>query len=326
MPTVHEPQTREEIQRQFTQLQRRHEAAASQISTKAEAAEQAKHRELVQKAADYTVESIVNGLAKLQLDFGRAVDQIAVELDEESSKLPLMRRAIEVERARLEQLQGTVVAAEALAILEKDHAMSLAELDEQIAKARQALADEMAQVREGWQREDDERTTTQAEQAEFLAKERKQAEGDHAYELARQAQLESDQRAHKRLEVERQLTEEEQAKGKDWAAREKVLADEAERITELRAKVAGFAEALEQAAKEAREKAIASVNREAKFELEMLDKQHGSDVKVFELKVQTLEERIARQAALITELSGKLDSTIAKSQSLAEQAFRRPNA
>ena len=160
MPTVHEPQTREEIQRQFTQLQRRHEAAASQISTKAEAAEQAKHRELVQKAADYTVESIVNGLAKLQLDFGRSVDQIAVELDEESSKLPLMRRAIEVERARLEQLQGTVVAAEALAILEKDHAMSLAELDEQIAKARQALADEMAQVREGWQREDDERTTT----------------------------------------------------------------------------------------------------------------------------------------------------------------------
>lgn len=325
MSTVHEPHTREEIQREFNQLQRKHEAAASQISTKAEEAEQAKHRELVEKAAQYTVESIVNGLAKLQLGFGRSVDEIATQLDEESSKLGQMRRAIEVERARLERLQGTVVAAEALAILERDRSQSLAALEEEVAEARKALADEIAEVREGWTLEEEELAQANAEYSEQLTKERKQAAEDHEYEQARLAQVEADERATKRLEVERELADAEALKSKDWAAREKVLDENAERIAELRTKVEGFATALDEAAKGAREKAIVSVNREAKFELEMLDKQHESDVKVFELKVQTLEERIARQAALIVELSSKLDSTIAKSQNLAEQAFQRPN-
>ncbi|MEM9461249.1 MAG: hypothetical protein AAGF11_44205 [Myxococcota bacterium] len=326
MSTVHEPQTREEIQKEFNQLQRKHEAAASQISTKAEEAEQAKHRELVEQAAEYTVESIVNGLAKLQLGFGRAVDEIATQLDSESSKLEQLRRAIEVERARLERLEGTVVAAEALAILEQDRRQKQSALEEEIAEARRSLADETAEVREGWAREEQELALANTEHTEQQAKERTQAAEDHEYEQARIAKVDADERALERLEVERQLADQEAVKAKDWAARQKVLDDDAERIAELRTKVEGLADALDEAAKGAREKAIVSINREAKFELEMLDKQHESDVKVFELKVQTLEERITRQAALITELSGKLDSTIAKSQNLAEQAFQRPSA
>jgi len=326
MTTSHEPKSREQIQAAFATLQRQHQARASQISTKAEEAERRKHRELVERAAEYTVESIVNGLAKLQLGFGRAVDEIAGQLDEESSKLGQMRRAIEVERARLEQLQGTVVAAEALAILEQDHRKGLTELEDRVTQARKAIGDERVAMREAWQREEEERTRTNEERAEQLAKERKQAEEEHAYEQARLAQVEADQRTVQRRELERELAEQEAAKGKDWAAREKLLADDGERIEQLRTKVAGFAEALEQAAKQAREKAIASINREAKHELEVLDKQHASDLEVFELKVQTLEERIVRQAALITELSTKLDSTITKSQDLASQAFHRPNA
>jgi len=326
MSTAQEPKTREEIQREFGQLLRRHEARASQISTKAEEAEQAKHRELVERAAEYTVESIVNGLAKLQLGFGRAVDQIADQLDGESSKLGDMRRAIEVERARLEQLQGTVVAAEALAILEQDHGRSLAELDQEMARAREALADESAQMRESWLREDEQLARASQEFDEQQAKDRKQAEEEHAYEQARLGRVEADAKAAQRRAVERELAEQEAVKAKDWGAREKVLVDASEELGQLRTKVAGFADALDQAAKAAREKAISKVDRETKFELEMLDKQHGSDVLVYELKVQTLEERIVRQSALIEELSTKLDATIAKSQNLAEQAFHRPNA
>ncbi len=87
-----------------------------------------------------------------------------------------------------------------------------------------------------------------------------------------------------------------------------------------------FAAELEAASNKARDKAITAVNREAKFEVEMLEKEHDGNVKVFELKVQTLEERIARQSTLITDLNTKLDATIAKSQGLAEQAFKRPNS
>lgn len=326
MAVAQEPKTREEIQKEFNQLLRTHEQRASQISTKAEEAVQVKDREVVERAAGYTVETIINSLAKLQLGFGSSVEAIAGQLEAESSKLGELRRAIEVESQRLEQLRSTVVAAEALAILKQDSQQKLAALAEQAEQARKQLADEQAGFREQWQRE---REDAEAEQAEYdaaRAKERLQAEEEHKYERERLAKIEADDNANKRTAVERRLADEEAVKSKDWAAREKALDKRVAEIEQLRTKVAGFAAELEAGSNKARDKAIAAVNREAKFELEMLEKEHDAFVKVSELKVQTLEERIARQAALIADLNAKLDATIAKSQGLAEQAFKRPQS
>ena len=324
MAVVHEPKTREEIQKEFNQLLRTHEQRASQISTKAEEAVQVKDREVVDRAAGYTVETIINSLAKLQLGFGSSVEAIAGQLEAESRKLGELRRAIEVESQRLEQLRSTVVAAEALAILKQDSQQKLAALAEQSQQARKQLADEQAGLREQWQREREEADAAAAEYEAAQAKERQQAEEEHKYTREQLAKIEADENAVKRTAVERKLADEEAVKSKDWAGREKALEKRAAEIEQLRTKVAGFAAELDAASNKARDKAIAGVNKEAKFELEMLEKEHDANVKVFELKVQTLEERIARQSALIADLNTKLDATIAKSQGLAEQAFKRP--
>ncbi|MFO0589557.1 MAG: hypothetical protein U0441_18610 [Polyangiaceae bacterium] len=326
MAVVHEPKTREEIQKEFNQLLRTHEQRASQISTKAEEAVQIKDRELVERAAGYTVETIINSLAKLQLGFGSAVESIAAQLQAESDKLGELRRAIEVEAQRLEQLRATVVAAEALAILKQDSQQKLAALTAEADLAKKQLADEQTAVREQWQKESEEAKSAAAEHEAAQSKERKRAEEEHKYERERLAKIEADDNATKRTAQERKLADEAAIKNKDWAAREKALDKRAADIAELRAKVAGFGAELEAAATKAREKAIAAVNRDAKFEMDMLEKEHDANVKVFELKVKTLEERIARQTALIADLNVKLDATIAKSQGLAEQAFKRPTA
>ncbi|MCA9709143.1 MAG: hypothetical protein KDK70_25085 [Myxococcales bacterium] len=324
MSAVHEPKSREQIQEEFKKLLRTHEQRASQISTKAQEAEQVKDRELVGRAAGYTVESIINSLAKLQLGFGSAVDAIASQLGEESSKLEELRRAIEVEGERLEDLRATVVAAEALAILKQDGAQRMAAFEQQAKDAKEALEQEMAKTREGWKNDQSEQEAASEEFEALQVKERSQAEEDHKYEVERRLKVEADNDTLRRRELERRLAEEEAAKVKDWAAREKALDERAEELAKLRAKVAGFEAELEEAANKARDKAIANINREAKFEMDMLDKEHDGNVKVFELKVQTLEEQIARQTALIAELNTKLDATIAKSQNLAEQAFKSP--
>lgn len=324
MAVVHEPKTRDEIQKEFNQLLRTHEQRASQISTKAEEAVQIKDRELVERAAGYTVETIINSLAKLQLGFGSAVESIAAQLQTESDKLGELRRAIEVEAQRLEQLRATVVAAEALAILKQDSQQKLAALTAEADQAKKQLADEQTAVREQWQKEAEEAKAAAAEHEATQAKERKRAEEEHKYERERLAKIEADDNATKRTALERKIADEAAVKNKDWAAREKALDKRATEIEQLRAKVAGFGAELEAAATKAREKAIAAVNRDAKFEMDMLEKEHDANVKVFELKVKTLEERIERQTALIADLNVKLDATIAKSQGLAEQAFKRP--
>ena len=324
MAVVHEPKTRDEIQKEFNTLLRTHEQRASQISTKAEEAVQIKDRELVERAAGYTVETIINSLAKLQLGFGSAVESIAGQLQTESDKLGELRRAIEVEAQRLEQLRATVVAAEALAILKQDTQQKLAALTAEADVAKKQLADEQTAVREQWQKESEDAKAAAAEHDANLAKDRKRAEEEHKYERERLAKIEADDNAVKRTALERKIADEAALKNKDWAAREKALDKRQAEIEQLRTKVAGFGAELEAAATKAREKAIAAINRDAKFEMEMLEKEHDANVKVFELKVKTLEERIARQTALIADLNVKLDATIAKSQGLAEQAFKRP--
>ncbi len=326
MSAVQEPKSREQIQDEFKKLLRKHEQEASQISTKAQEAEQVKDRELVERAADYTVESIINSLAKLQLGFGSAVDAIAGQLGDESSKLGELRRAIEVENERLASLRATVVAAEALAILKQDAEQKLAAFDEEAKEAKASLEEDIADKRESWKQDEADLAAAAAEYEAEQAKDRAQTEADHKYELERKAKVESDQNAATRLELERRLADEEAVKSKDWAAREKALDERKEDIEKLRTKVEGFDSELSEAASKAREKAIANINRDAKFELEMLEKEHDGNVKVFELKVQTLEDRIKRQAEQIAELNTKLDATIAKSQGLAEQAFQRPTS
>ncbi len=326
MSVVHQPQSRDEIQRQFGSLLRKHEARASQITTKAEEAEQRQRAQLVDHAAGYTVESIVNGLAKLQLGFGTAVDEIAGKLETQANTRGDLRDAIEVERERLEQLQDTVVAAEALAILAQDRSQKLEAFEAKAKAARADLAEQIAETRQTWAQQQELAAQQTADSGELRAKERTQAEEAERYELARQHKVDEDARATQRLELERELAADEATRAKDWDAREKVLSEDAEKIAALRTRVATFEDELAESTKAAREKAIAAVHREAKFELEMLEKEHEGNVKVSELKVQTLAEQIERQAALIVDLDAKLDATIAKSQNLAEQAFVRPNA
>ena len=292
MSALSEPRSREEIQKAFNQLLRTHEAEASKIATKAQEAEQLKDREIVERAAGYTVESIINSLAKLQLSFGSAVDEIAAQLGGESGKLDEVRRSIEVEKKRLDQLRNIIVAAEALAILEQDHAQKLAAFEENAEESRAELRDEIAAEREEWEQEKKEAEAAAKEYEESQAKERKQTEEDHKYDAERQDKVTNDENADRRRQLERELADQEAAREKEWAAREKVLDDDADKIEELRTKVAGFADKLSEAKQKARDKAIAAVNRDAKFEAEMLEKEQASNLQVYELRVQTLEERI----------------------------------
>lgn len=324
MSTQNEPKSREEIQKAFAPLLRSHQAKASQISTKAEEAELAKDREVVERASTYTVETIVNGLAKLQLEFGSSIEDIANQLSVESDKLGELQRAIQVEARRLDSLRHTILAAEALSILKQDHKQKLDALEERVAEQRSGLEDDINETRAEWEREAKEHEAALAEYTASQDKERTQASEDHKYESERQKRIDSDADAERRRDLERQLADEEANKAKDWSAREKVLSEAEDKLAELRTKVEAFPTELEEAVKKARDKAIASVNREARFDAEMADKEHQANTKVAELKIQTLEQSIKAQEAQIADLNEKLDATIAKSQNLAEQAFKRP--
>lgn len=313
--------SKDDILKAFKALLRAHENQAGQIATKAEEAAKAQEREVVDKAAGYTVESIVKGLADLQLSFSAELDRLSETLESESSKLSELQRAIVVEAARLKDLQNTKVAAEALAILKHENAETMADFEKDAAEKRTDLDENIESTRKSWAEEAEEFTASVAAYDENLTKDRAQAEADYQYDKERKEKIEADQYTEKKRLLERNLAETEAQKEKDWSAREKVLTENAEEIAELRAKVEAFPTELEEAVTKAREGGIRSATNDAKVDAELLEKEIEGNIKVYELRISSLESTITEQNAQIAKLLEQLNTASVQSQDLAVKAI-----
>lgn len=322
MSTLRDPRSRDEILKAFAPLLRNFEAQVAVVATKAEAAQEAADREVVARAAGYSVESIVKGLAELQLSFGGAIDALAQNLEAESVKLAELQRAIEVERRRHDALQSTRVAADALEILKQDHARKMEALIAADAAAQAQLDREIADTRAAWARSQAERDVAEAEYQANLARERGQAEADYTYDLERRRKVGVDAQTERRRLLERELGELLTAKEKEWGAREEVLRAASATIEALRPEVAGFEAAIEEAAKKARERGLAVVTRDAKHEAELLAREVAANLEVYDLKIKALDEAITQQSAEIDALGKQLAEALAQAQNLAHKAMQ----
>ena len=321
MTSVNTPMSRDDVLKTFAPLLQSFGQGPAQVATKAEAAEQAKAREIVERAASYTVESIIKSLADLQVGLGGAIDSLAEKLEQEASKLGELRHALTSEGRRLHELRNIRVAAEALEILIQDHAKKAKALDDKATSERQELDDKVGKQRDAWAREQTDRVAALAESEANLAKERRAKEEQYTYELERQRKLGADEYAEKKRLLDRGLAESAAAKGKNWGEREQVLAAAAGEIEALRTRVEGLPRQLEEEGKKARERAIGRVTAEAKHDAELLEKESAANIQVFELKIHSIEERIGRQVAQINDLQKQLATALEQTQVLAQKAI-----
>lgn len=321
MSSVIVPKSRDEVLKSFSPLLQKHLQQAAQPATRAEAAERVKLREAVERAAQYTSETIIKGLAELQVNFGVAVEALAERLASEASKLDELRRAIAAESARVEDLRHVRIAAEALEILHQDDAKRLAALEEKFAGELRELEEKITRQQDAWAKDEAEKAAAQAEADASQAKERTADEERHAYEAERQRRLVADEFAEKRRLLERQLTETQAQRDKDWDGREKLLAAATAEIEALRAKAAGYAKELEDAGKSAREKVIVRVSADSKVDAELSSRDHAANIEVNELKIKSLEDRIDKQRSQIAELNTQLTAALSQTQGLAQKAI-----
>jgi hypothetical protein len=297
------------ILQNFQQILADKKKIESKVETKEQSAEKAKSKQLLEVASTYTIDSIVKGLADLQLDFGSITSGLSEKLKAESSKLDELKRAIEIEAEQLQELQQVRVVADALHILTQEHREKLTLLEQNSANQRETLEKDTTQKRKIWEKEQQEFDAAFQEQTALTTKQRQQEAADYQYEL---------QRGRK---IERQLQESTREKNKNWAEREKALSDNQAEFEENQRKAAGFEEELKQAYTKAKEEAIQEVSREAKVKADLADKEWEGSKQGYELKVQSLQQTIARQTEQIAEISAQLQATMKQAQDLAMKAF-----
>jgi hypothetical protein len=130
----------------FSQLLAEYQQRESKVATKEEEAEKEKSQQLLTKAANYTVDNIVNGMASLQLDFGNVIHQLTETLTTESDKLEELKKAIAVERQHLQQLSQVRLVADALHILRQEHQEKLRQLETRTSQQKEII--EVEQITE----------------------------------------------------------------------------------------------------------------------------------------------------------------------------------
>jgi len=96
---------KEQLKQAFQQIVADKKKSEFKIATRQEIAENEKNQQVLEVASTYTVDSIIKGLADLQLEFGSIVRQLSEKLANENSKLDELKLAIEIEVQHLQELQ-----------------------------------------------------------------------------------------------------------------------------------------------------------------------------------------------------------------------------
>jgi hypothetical protein len=294
---------------------------SSKVATKEEEAQLAKNKEIVARAANYTVDTIVKGMADLQLEFGSIVSELSEKLTSEVEKLTEAKQAIEIETQHRTELQKIRVVADALYIITQEHQQSLKAIEQQLTSEQEELVKEQTQVRKNWAQNAKEYAEQQAELATITAKERQKEQDEFQYKLTRDRQLQADTYAETKRNQEQEIQSRDREQQKQWKEREKFLKDNQKLLDENLAKVAAFPDELEEAVKKAREEAIKETSADAKVKADLFEKEWEGAKQGYEMKIQSLERVVERQSEQITAMTEQLQAVMNQAQSLAMRAF-----
>jgi len=293
----------------------------SKVATKEEEAQLVKNKEIVTKAATYTVDTIVKGMADLQLEFGSIINGLSDRLTVEVEKLTEVKQSIEIETQHRSELQQVRVVADALHIITQEHQQSLKAIEQDLAADRENLEKEQTNLRKQWERTDRDYTEQQTELATIAAKDRQKEQDEVQYKVTRDRQLQNDLYTETKRNQEQDLQSQDREKQKQWKEREKFLKDRQKLADENTAKITAFPTELEEAVKKAREEAIKETSSDAKVKADLAEKAWEGTKQGFEMKIQSLERTIERHNEQIVAMTTQLQTVMNQAQSLAMKAF-----
>ncbi|MBU7581436.1 MAG: hypothetical protein KAF91_00725 [Nostoc sp. TH1S01] len=271
----------------------------------------------IQQKMNYTIES----LAKIQLGFGSAANELSEQLTTQASKLGEIRQSVETEIIALKQLHNLEVAEDTLNTLITAYEDNSKAYQEEYNQRYEVLSQEILEQRIAWQKEQDEYKQSIKERNDNLNKTRQRDTAEYKYDLELQRNLKSDEYEQAQKTLYKQLEEFQQETEKQWAEREKQIAEREKQFEEAKAKVEVFPKEKEAAIKKASEEGKGIAHYQAKVKADLYAKEVEGQKRFYEQRLQSLEQTITNQETRIQNLSKQLESALKQVQDLAVKAI-----
>jgi uncharacterized coiled-coil protein SlyX len=271
----------------------------------------------VQEKMNNTIES----LAKIQLGFGSAANELSEQLAMKASRLEEIRGTLEAEIQQLTQLHNLEISDDILDTLIQAYEDNSKAYQEEYSQRSEVLFQEILDQRNTWGKEQEEHQRAIKERNENLHKTRQRDVSGYKYNLELQRQLETDEYEQGQKALYKLLEELLQEIEKEWAEREKAISEREKQFEEFKAKVEAFPKDKEAAIKKATEEGKGIAHYQAKVKSDLYSKEVEGQKRFYEQRLHSLEQTITNQETRIQNLSKQLESALKQVQDLAVKAI-----
>ena len=288
--------------------------------------ERAEKQEIVETAAQNSVEKIVKGLADLKLGITKSLDEMEEQLISEFKKLNGIRQAITIEEKNLEEIHEIRANADSLATLLLAQTEKRQAFETEMAQKSSEFEAEMTQKRLLWKKEQEDHERLIKERDAEVKKTRQREEEEYTYNRQLQRKKDQDSYAANKAALEKELEEKRLTLEKTWSEREAALSAQEQEIKALRVQVESFPAELEKATKETAQAAIEKLQLTYRHEAEMLAKETQGESKLNQQIVASLQAKIKEQEEQIRQLTQRADEAGTQVQNIAVRAIEGASA
>ncbi|PLZ90686.1 MULTISPECIES: hypothetical protein [Fischerella] len=271
----------------------------------------------IQQKMNFTIES----LAKIQLGFGSAANELSEQLTTQASKLAEIRQLVENEVQQLKELHNLEISEDILDNLIQNYEENAKDYQEEFSQRSETLIQEIQEQRQAWEKEKEEYKISIKERDENLNKTRQRDAAEYKYNLELQRKLEMDEYEQQQKTLYKELEEFRQEIEKQWLERERAIAEKEKQFEEYKTKVEAFPKEKEAAIKKATEEGRGIAHYQAKVKADLFAKEIEGQKRFYEQSLQSLEQTINNQETRIQNLSKQLESALKQVQDLAVKAI-----
>jgi predicted nucleic acid-binding Zn-ribbon protein len=270
---------------------------------------------------NYTIATIINELKQLRPGFSKAVSELSDKLTSEATTLEQLRKTSTSEQERLKTLYQIETIEGTLEQLITSYQEKSKAYSQELKEKQIVFQEEMLNKRTTWNKEQEEHTTQIKERDANNKKSQDRDQTEYTYSLTQARNLEKDTYEQQKKSLEKELQDLKEVKEKEWFKREETISNEEKQYEEAKTKVEEFPKELEAAIKKAKQEGSGIAYHQAKVKSDLVAKEVEGKKRVYELKIQALEETIAKQAAQVASLSSQLTTVLKQGQELAIKAI-----
>lgn len=327
VPGISPSSTKKEILDAYNSLLKNLEERA-QIELKPERVKAEREKqEVVQTADALMTHQITRAVNELIGETGKALADIAVKLEGESERYHKLKKAIEVKETDLGELFEIEKTAFTLAALLEAQKQQRISFEEEMARRKELLEQEISQVKAGWESQKKQYAEELKDQKEQEEKRRRREKEEYEYKLAREREQKINALTDQIEKLEKELQEKREAFEKDAKAKEIELKEREQAVGErekgmnnLQTSVDSFPMELDRAIGEAVKEVTMRLTSEAAKNEQLLIKGFEGEKNVLQARIDAFEQALASQKKQIEKLTEQLESAYGKVQEIAVRA------